>query len=147
MPQLRTFAIRGRRSSRRGRNTEDDDEDVVRVPKQSLVQQAPAVAAMPFYPAPTAYVAPPMFPWPKKGSRKRTQLANSSSSSSSATKPSSTKLAHSSSLSQRSFFGVELNLFTLLAIVGIIAVMIICLNMKSQLSGLESKIQVMLATM
>jgi len=142
MPQLQTFAIRGRRSSRRGRNAEDD-EDVVRVPKQSLVQQAPTVAAMPFYPAPTAYMAPPMFPWPKQGARKRTQASSKSSLS----KPDSTKLAHSSSSSQRSFFGVDLNLFTLLAIIGIIAVMVVCLNMKSQISGLESKIQVMLATM
>lgn len=136
MPQLQTYTIRGRRSSgRRGRAVAEDDDDEVRVPKQSLAQQAPPIAAMPFYPAPATYMTPPMFSWPKKA-RKKTQMA---------TKPAPTGLGTISS--SKSFFGVDLNLFTLLAIIGIIAVLVVTLNMKSQISGLESKLQVMLATM
>ena len=61
-------------------------------------------------------------------------------------KPTNVKLGHISS-QQRTIFGVDLNLFTLLAIIAVVAVLVVCINMKSQISGLESKIQVMLATM
>lgn len=138
MPRLQTFAIRGRRTSgRRGRGSSEDEDDEVRVPKQSLAQ-TPPMAAVPYYAAPAAYMSPPMFPWVNQARKKKTQMTSLS-------KPASTKLATMNA--PKSFFGVDLNLFTLLAIVGIIAVLVVTLNMKSQISGLESKLQVMLATM
>lgn len=150
MPQLQTFSLRGRsrlaqrnnqRSAAKRRDYDTDsgsgssDSEDERVRRRSRKKKASLASAPPQYTVFPTYPAPlPTQPLYRR--RKKTSLA-------AATKPAETRLA---SANNDSFFTVNLNLFTLLAIIGIVIMIVVMFNLKNQVAGLENKMQVMLLT-
>lgn len=150
MPQLQTFSLRGRsrlaqrhnqRSAAKRREYDTDsgsssDSEDERVRRRSRKKKA-SLASVPTA-APPQYTVFPTYPAPAQPvyrHRKKTSLA--------AAKPAETRLA---SANNDSFFTVNLNLFTLLAIIGIVIMIVVMFNLKNQVAGLENKMQVMLLT-
>lgn len=156
MPQLQTFSLRNRSrlaqqsaSKRRGYDSDSSGSDsenelgrTRRFRKKASLAAAAAAAAAAQVIAPPQYTMFQSYPGqvqqPMYRRRKKTALAV-------AKKPADARLA--SSRGGDSFFTVNLNLFTLLAIIGVVIVIILMFNMKNQMVGLENKIQVMCATM
>jgi hypothetical protein len=159
MPRLQTFSLRSRnrlaqKSTLKHRNYDSDSSGSDSEGERSRSRRsrkktslAAAAAAAAVVAQQSHVISPPqyaMFPSHHGQShsmyrrRKKTTLAV-------AKKPDETRLA--ASRGGDSFFTVNLNLFTLLAIIGVAIVIVLMFNMKNQMVGLENKIQVMCATM